>query len=519
MPPPQCVIARPGSDPGPARVTRFATVIALSASLVACGSQKSPTTAPRRFSTTERQLAADLDRIFGAAVMSQAQWGVEVKSLDTGRVLYELNPRKLMMPASNMKIVTLAAAAQTLGWDYRFTTTLETAAPIENGTLAGDLIVRGTGDPTINSRDARATRVFDDWALALRGLGITRIDGNIVGDDNAFDDEGLGAGWAWDYLQYGYAAPVGALQYNEDVATLTIAAGATEGAPANVTLAPGAGLRVINHAYTGVAKSQVTVDYARRLDAPVLEITGSIPSDAAPLTRTVAVVNPTLFFAQSLKDALAARGIGVTGDAADADEQVTIAAPDTRRQLVQTQSPPLRDIATTMMKVSQNVYAETLLKAASAAHGGLGTVAGGTLATRAVLDAWGIPAATYIQVDGSGLSRYDYVTADMLVTILEHEYRDPASRDAFVATLPIAGKDGTLRLRLKSTRAEDNAEAKTGSIANVRTLSGFVRTRDGETLVFSMLANSFAVPASTVTWIADLAVETLSNYSARDNVE
>ena len=457
--------------------------------------------------------------MFGADVMSQGEWGVEIKSLDTGRVLYTRNPRTLMMPASNMKIVTLATAAQTLGWDYRFTTTLETAAPIENGTLAGDLIVGGTGDPTINTRDQRATQVFDDWALALRGLGITRIDGDIVGDDNAFEDQGLGAGWAWDYLQYGYAAPVGALQYNEDVAALTIAAAPMEGMPANVMLTAGSGLRVINRAYTGAPQSAVTIDYTRHLDAPVLEITGSIPLDSVPLTRAVAVVNPTVFFAQGLKDGLEARGIEVTGDAADADERVTVAPPNTRRQLLQTQSPPLREIATTMMKVSENLYAETLLKASGAAAGGLGTAAGGVLATRTVLDGMKIPPSTYIQVDGSGLSRYDYVTADMLVTILEHEYRDPASHDAFIATLPIAGKDGTLRNRLKQTRAEANATAKTGSIANTRTLSGFVRTRDGDTLVFSILANSFAIPASTVTWIADLAVETLANYTARNNVQ
>jgi D-alanyl-D-alanine carboxypeptidase/D-alanyl-D-alanine-endopeptidase (penicillin-binding protein 4) len=139
--------------------------------------------------------------------------------------------------------------------------------------------------------------------------------------------------------------------------------------------------------------------------------------------------------------------------------------------------------------------------------------------TRTLLDGWGIPASTYIQVDGSGLSRYDYVTPDMLTTILEHVYRDPSMHDGFTATLPIAGRDGTMRSRLKTTRAEGNAAAKTGSIANVRTLSGYVRTRDGETLVFSMLANSFAIPASTVTWIADLAVETLANFTARRSIQ
>jgi D-alanyl-D-alanine carboxypeptidase/D-alanyl-D-alanine-endopeptidase (penicillin-binding protein 4) len=278
-------------------------------------------------------------------------------------------------------------------------------------------------------------------------------------------------------------------------------------------------LRVINRAFTGAAKSPVTVDYTRRLDAPVLEINGSVPLDSTPLTRDVAVVNPTIFFAQSLKDGLTARGIEVTGIAADADDQMNLPAPDARRPIMQSPSPALRDIATTMMKVSQNLYAETLLKASAAAHGGLGTTAGGRLVTRTLLDGWGIPASTYIQLDGSGLSRYDYVTAEMLATVLERMYRDPSMHDAFVATLPIAGKDGTMRSRLKATHAEANATAKTGSIANVRTLSGYVRTRDGETLVFSMLANSFAIPASTVTWIADLAVETLSNFTSRAGVQ
>jgi serine-type D-Ala-D-Ala carboxypeptidase/endopeptidase (penicillin-binding protein 4) len=171
------------------------------------------------------------------------------------------------------------------------------------------------------------------------------------------------------------------------------------------------------------------------------------------------------------------------------------------------------------MKVSQNLYAETLLKAAAAAHGGLGTADGGRILTRSLLAAWGIGEGSFIQADGSGLSRYDYVTAEMLETILEHMYRDARHHEAFLATLPIAGKDGTARSRLKKTRAEGNALAKTGSIANVRTLSGYVRTRDGETLAFSVLANSFTIPAATVNWIADLAVETLANYTARRDIQ
>jgi D-alanyl-D-alanine carboxypeptidase/D-alanyl-D-alanine-endopeptidase (penicillin-binding protein 4) len=507
------------------RLAEAAAICALGAA-AACGGHRAPATSPAAVtapSRAERQLAADMDRVFNAPVMAQGLWGVEVRSLDSGRVLYARNADKLMMPASNMKIVTLATAATTLGWDHRFTTTLETAAPIGNGTLDGDLIVRGGGDPTINARDERAAKLLDEWALALRGMGINRIAGNIVGDDNAFDDEGVGAGWAWDYLQYGYAAPVGALQFNEDVAALTVAPGPVVGSPAVATIEPGAGLRLVNRAYTGAPGSEATIDYVRRLDAPVLEITGSVPlpsgPDSAPVVRGVAVVNPTLFFAASLKEALRARGIAVDGDAADADDLPVMPPPDARRILLQSPSPPLRDIATTMMKVSQNLYAETLLKATAARDGGLGTTAGGRLATRALLQSWGVPESSFVQLDGSGLSRYDYVTADMLVTILSRLYADPAHREPFVATLPIAGRDGTIRSRMKATRAEANATAKTGSIANVRSLSGYVKTRDGETLAFSILANSFTIPSSTVTWIADLAVETLANYTAGAGVQ
>jgi serine-type D-Ala-D-Ala carboxypeptidase/endopeptidase (penicillin-binding protein 4) len=477
----------------------------------ACATHNPPAFNPR----ADRQLASDLSRVFGAPVMSQGVWGVQIKSLDSGRVLFEHNPRTLVMPASNMKILTLATAAETLGWDYCFTTTLETAAAIENGILKGDLIVRGTGDPTINSRKGRATVVFDDWANALKAAGIIRIEGAIVGDDNAFDEQGLGAGWSWDYLQYGYAAPVGALEFNENVARLTVRPDRVPGRPVLVELAPGSGLQLVNHAFAGDAGSATTIDFERRVDQPILTVTGSLAMDAQAVTREVAVVNPTIYFAQSLKDALVARGIEVTGDAIDADDRVDLASAAARRPLAQSQSPALREIATVLMKASQNLYAETLLKAAGAANGGLGTTEGGRVATRALLSSWGIPQSTYVQYDGSGLSRYDYVTADVIVTILARMYGDPRHKEAFVTALPIAGRDGTVASRMKKTRAEGNALAKTGSIANVRSLSGYVRTRDGETLAFCMVANSFTIPAATVNWIADLAVETLANFTRR----
>ena len=450
--------------------------------------------------------------------MARGVWAVDVRSLDNGETLYEVNAGKLMMPASNMKILTLAAAADALGWDYRFTTTLETSATVSAGTLQGDLFVRGTGDPTINARGDRAASTFDEWVNALRAAGISDIAGRIVGDDQAFDEEGLGAGWAWDYLQYGYAAPVGALEYNEDIADLTIAPAAEVRHPAIVALSPGSGLVLLNRAVTGAAGSEETIDYRRHSDRAVLEVSGSIPAGSAAVRRGVAVVNPTIYFAQSLRDGLIARGLAVRGAAVDFDDIAAEAgtpAPPERRVLVSTSSPPLRDIATVLMKVSQNLYAETLLKALGASKGGLGTAEGGRKAVAATLAAWGIPSDAFVMLDGSGLSRYNYVTARAVTTILEHVYKDPRHKEAFVATLPIAGRDGTIATRLKRTRAEGNAVAKTGSISNVRSLSGFLRTRDNEMLVFSILCNDFVIPAASVNWIADLAVEILSNFTRR----
>ena len=448
--------------------------------------------------------------------MAHAQWAVDIRSLDRNERLFSLNADKLMMPASNQKILTLAAAAEVLGWDARMTTTLEASGPVEGGILRGDLFVRGGGDPTINTRDNLGTAVFASWANALREAGIKSIDGRIVGDDQAFDDEYLGGGWAWDYLQYGYAAPVGALQYNEDVADLAVAPGSSPGEPAIVRLTAGSGFSLLNSAVTGPPESTETIDYKRHLDTPVLEITGTIPAGAQPVTRAVAVVNPTVFFAQGLKDALITQGFSVAGEAVDLDDiPAEPGVRSERRIIASTESPPLRTIAAVLMKVSQNLYAESLLKVVGRAQGGLGTFAAGRQAVRSTLTSWGIPDTSYVMADGSGLSRYNYVSAATITAILEHMYKDDKHRDALIATLPIAGKEGTVATRMRRTRAEGNAVAKTGSIANVRSLSGFVRTRDGEVVVFSILANDFVIPAATVNWIADLGVEVLANYTRR----
>jgi D-alanyl-D-alanine carboxypeptidase/D-alanyl-D-alanine-endopeptidase (penicillin-binding protein 4) len=497
-----------------------AVTLTLAISIACAGNRPPVAGAPQAVSEKAsraalQDLRQQLATLFNAPVMAHGTWGVEVRSLDRGDVLFAHNAGRLMMPASNMKILTLAVAAERLGWDYHFTTTLETSGIVEAGVLHGDLIVRSNGDPTMSTRGKRGAQVLDEWATALKDMGITGIDGRIVGDDQAFDDDVIGPGWSWDYLEAGYAAPVGALQYNENTADLTTVAGAAVGDPIIVQLAPGSGYSVMNRAITGDGAEsgrRGAVNVSRRIDRPELEISGMLPLGAPSVSRLVAVINPTLFFAQSLKEGLIARGIPVSGEAVDGDD--VAAQPEMaleRRVLVTTTSPPLRDIATVLMKVSQNQYAETLLKAAGAANGGIGTTSAGRRAAIETFTSWGIPTDGYVMSDGSGLSRYNYIAPSTITTILAKMYGEPKHREAFLSTLPIAGKDGTISSRMRKTRAEGNAVAKTGSIANVRSLSGYVRTRNGELLAFSIIANDFVIPSATVNYIADVAVEALAN--------
>jgi D-alanyl-D-alanine carboxypeptidase/D-alanyl-D-alanine-endopeptidase (penicillin-binding protein 4) len=222
------------------------------------------------------------------------------------------------------------------------------------------------------------------------------------------------------------------------------------------------------------------------------------------------VDNPTLFFVTSLRAALIANGIDARGPAVDVDELPGPPPHPASPPLIAYTSPPLSVLAIRLMKISQNQYAETFLKTIGAALGTPTAAAGGE-AVRTTMQAWGVPPTDLIQRDGSGLSRYDYVTAAALATILVHIDRDDRLRGPFEASLPIAGSEG-LTTRMKGTPAEGNARAKTGSMTSVRGLSGYVTTADGEPLVFSLLANNFDTPPATITQTMDKIVVRLAAH-------
>jgi D-alanyl-D-alanine carboxypeptidase/D-alanyl-D-alanine-endopeptidase (penicillin-binding protein 4) len=474
------------------------------------------------------RLRVELEEIFADPAFANAHWGVEVQSLETGEILYRRDAEKLFMPASNNKLLTASVALARLGTDYRFHTRIAASGSIgEDGTLDGNLVVVGGGDPAISERfyDDDPTRPFRDWADSLKALGVERIAGDIVGDDDLYDDVHLGPGWAWDDLSDYYAAEIGALLYNEGVVTYKIMPGDSAGAPAHVLVSPPTDYLSVEYDIVTVSDSSIyfpergplpgtSIRSERRPFSNQARIWGTIWAGRDTVTRYIAVHDPTMFFVSVLKEVLEDEGIEVAGRPFDIDSLPPGGLGDSLETLFVHESPPLAEIVIPFLKRSQNQIAEMLLRQIGAADSDTGSVRAGRRAVRATLGGWGLTESSYIYVDGSGLSRYNYLSPDAIVRLLRIMYRRPEF-DAFYEALPIAGVDGTIESRMTGTRAEDNARAKTGYIANSRALSGYVTTLDGEMLAFSMIANNFDESIDAAEYLQDLAVERLANFTRR----
>ena len=232
-----------------------------------------------------------------------------VRSLSSGDTLYSLNADKLLLPSSTMKVITLAAAADRLGWDYTFDTRVSAAGTIDGGVLDGDLIITGSGDPSIDNWDGDATRLFHEWADALKTASIRRISGRIVGDDRAFDGEALGAGWMWDDLDRSFAAGVSALQFNENTAQITVLPGAAVLGDERIRLTFAPASAELHRAQPGEDRAARAGDRGggrdleRRLRGSDARGPRRAISRLAPLRscRNVAVVNPTRYFVNELR--------------------------------------------------------------------------------------------------------------------------------------------------------------------------------------------------------------------------
>lgn len=493
----------------------ISTVVALTV-LAGCAqrSLKSPTLAEAVANPSpHEQLRRDLRAIFSDTAVDHGLWSIVVQSLKQGETLYSFNSFRMQTPASNQKVLTAAAAAERLGWDYRYTTRIYATGPIDaNGAVNGDLVVVSDGDPTINPRHPERWAIFDEWAKQLAAKGVRQVNGYLIGDDNAFEEPGWSPGWAWDDLAFGYGAAASALQYNENQVELLIGPGIEAGARGIISVSPSGSGLTINHQVSTVAAGQPSrVTLQRTPGSEMLTVSGQVAAGAAPLTEYAAVDNPTLVYLNALRAALHRQGVNIERTPLDIDGVRMLPDMSAATVLIEDKSPPLSEIIDVTLKWSRNIYAETMLRSMAAETTEKST-AGGLAVLEATLNRWGIFRDYFLARDGSGLSRYDYLSADALSWLLTYVWSDPGHAELFRAALPVFGVNGNVANRLKDTPASGRVWAKTGSMSQVRSLSGYIVTTAGEPLVFAFIVNGFRVPAREIDSAMDRALLRLVTF-------
>jgi serine-type D-Ala-D-Ala carboxypeptidase/endopeptidase (penicillin-binding protein 4) len=463
-----------------------------------------------------KALRRAIDSVTNSPEFSNGYWGVLVVTA-AGDTLYSRNAGKLFMPASNQKLLTSAVALAQLGPDYRYRTVLVAHAVVADGVLEGDLGVIGRGDPSVSDHMRHDAMIpLREIADSVSAHGIRRIRGKLVAEGNAFPEPVLGYGWSWDDLESDYSAATDELLFNEGFSTVIIRAGHAPGDSVQIETRPTRTWPRLRASVTTVTPPPAARDSTALIPRPRVVVTKDTVTGEVIVTGTIAAGDsvieavthrdPDAAYIAALREALIDKGIGI------GDEAVSGAPPsDTVAVFF---SPPLSDILPIFLKPSQNQIGEMLFKTLGLERGTVGTTNAGRHVIEAQLKAWGARDDGYVVRDGSGLSRYDYVSPETIVHVLD-AMRRARTFPLFYQSLPIAGIDGTIENRMRGTPAENNVHAKTGSVAQARSLSGYVRALDGDTLMFSVLANNWSVPAGRVTAAADSIAARLASYRRR----
>ncbi len=455
-------------------------------------------------------LATQITGLLSSPGVARGTWGISIRSLDTGEALFEHNSSALLVPASIAKLAALAATVDAVGWDFAFETVIRATGPVVGGVLEGDLVVSGSGDPSIGGR---AGEGFEPWIAALKQLGVIRINGRIIGDDDAIDEPRPGAMWAWDDLGYSSGALFGALNYAENRMLVTVTPG-TPGEPTTMTVPPHAADRpLLNRSTTGARDSPALLWPEQRPGEQALTVAGSLPFGSRPVNVYVSAGDPTRWFAGALRSELQLAGIEVVGTAVDLDDLQVKPELSSAPVVHVHRSKSLAEIARPMLKDSINLYSEAVFRMSTGTTGErTNDAALAALKERVV--AWGLQPDGLQVVDGSGLSRRDGIAAETLVAILARMY-DPTGQSPWMSALPVAGRDGSLTGRLRNTPAESNLRAKTGTMSNIRSLAGYVRTREDETLAFVIMVNNFEGTGQQAQAAIDAIAVALASFRRR----
>ena len=445
----------------------------------------------------EARVRAAVDEILSDPDLPTAFWGLVVRDARTGRVVLSRNAEKNFLPASNLKILTTATALDALGPDFRYTTRLYHLGDVsDDGTLTGDLVVRGSGDPTFGSADHGDP--LGAWAEALAAAGVRRVVGRVVGDDDVFEDARYGEGWDVTHIATeSYAPAAGGLVWHDNLVGIEIEGGAA-GQPVRFESDPPGFATLRGDARTG---GRGRLDIERLLGTDEFTVRGVVPTGYRG-TLEVPVANPTLYAVYGFAEALAEAGVDVSrAERVDVDDLDGGLDYGDARPLRVYVSPPLAEIVERINRESDNLYAEQVFRTL-----GGGAVDAAEDRVQAFVAEAGADGDGLSIADGSGLSRKDLVTPASLAAVLRAMRAHPAAR-AFLRSLPEGGGDGsTLRNRL----GDVPVRAKTGSLQAVRCLAGYVDGPDGTPYVFVLMANNYTARGGRIAAAQDRIVRAIA---------
>jgi serine-type D-Ala-D-Ala carboxypeptidase/endopeptidase (penicillin-binding protein 4) len=459
------------------------------------------------FPVHAQSLKARLDRRLDAPPFNRQLWGVAVID-ESGRLLYGRNESRLFIPASNTKLVVGAVAAALLPPDWTVTTSLY-GGPVVGGVLLGDLVLYGRGDPTMDRRcyapDTTLAGVCDTDAFArlrqmvdtLRSRGVQMVAGDVVGDGSYFEPTMLHPNWEAFDLNWWYAAPVSGLGFHDNSVDFTWQPGPAPGAPAVISMSPDLGDIAFENRTVTVppgGESDIGDRFFRHPGTLSIWAEGTVALDNPRRIESFALPDPNLYAARALRQALADGGIAVAGSTRSTTDSTLYAALRATAPLAQVRSRPLRDWIFPILNTSQNWFSEMLLKQLGRQFGRGGSWEEGlAVERRFLIDSVRVDSTQISLSDGSGLSSSNLVSPLAFTQLLRFMRRHPRY-STFVAALPQAGANGSLRNRFMATTLAGRVRAKTGSISRVNSLSGYIELGTGRNLTFSVQANHHAQP-------------------------
>lgn len=438
----------------------------------------------------ESIVAQNIPSIISDAPNQEAFWSVTVRD-ENGEILESLNSDKTIIPASNQKLITSAAILDHYGADYRFTTNIYGDGELQGNTWIGDLIIKGSGDPSISGDlyDDDRYYAFKNFLEQLQDRGIDRIEGNLMADISLFDIQYYPKGWDWYDMSFYYGVQISPLSFNNNAVDLEVFAEGEIGDTPRITWFPDSTtyVRFRNEQVITHPATEYDEYYRRELGGNTIVLGSTLPKGYYE-DESLAVNNPAMFFLDSFKKYLNENGINFNGPIIVPDQSFPY---DTSNVIASHRSKPLGELINWLNKESDNFYTEMLVKKLSADTGDQpGSFKGGIDQVRTFLVDFGIDTAFVQMNDGSGMAQGNFNKTAYLSEFL-YKMKEHPEFDAFFESMSVAGIDGTLAHRMKGTPLYRNFKGKSGFVTGVRTLSGYMETESGKKLIVSVATNNF----------------------------